>query len=102
MGKVLILRKNNHLFVCKKYTILVYEYKSKLRQSMNISCIRVTAYRNFANFWEEIEFSSNNQYDSACDIIALARKYNMNIEAGYSWPTDTMVNVPKHRSTEIC
>ncbi len=99
---MLILRKNKHLFVRKEYTILVYEYKSRLRQSININCIRVTAYRNFANFWDEIEFSRKNEYDSVCDIIALARKYNMNIEAGYSWPDEITIKVPKHRSVEIC
>lgn len=99
---MLVLRKNNHLFLCKEYNITVYAYGKKLRQSININCIRITAYRNYTRFWAEIEESKPREFDTFADIITLAAKYHMNIEAGYSWPTEEILSVKKNRSCELC
>jgi len=102
VGKVLILRKNKHLFICKKYYVIVYEYESKLKQSINIHCIKITAYRNFERFWNELENSLPDEYDTFSDIIRLASLYHMNICGSYSHPDEYLLKIDKNRSVEIC
>lgn len=93
-----VLLKNNHLFIFGEYSLKIYEYKSSLHQSIVINCIRVTAYRNYKYFEEEIMSSLPHEYDNICELITLATLYHMNIEGGYYVPN---VDIDKLIKNEV-
>lgn len=98
---MIVLRKNNYIFIITEYSIKVHAYKSNLHQTIICNCIRVTSFRNFYNVVNEILNSKKRQYDNFTDIISLAQQYHMNIEGSCYKVDNELLKVKKHEVT-VC